>query len=415
MSAHTILPPENSGTLLRLPSLKAFLFSRSLAALASQMMAVAVGWQIYALTHSIRALGFVGLAQFAPMLFLVFIAGHFADRHDRRMIVMVCQALECAALVIVALGSAEGWIRPWMLYALVAIFGALRTFEMPCQQTFVAAIAPSALLPRATALSSSLFTAASVIGPSLGGVLYGLGPTACYAICAVSFGLACAGTVTMKLSWPTRVRNPVSLASVFGGVTYLRRRPDTLGAISLDLFAVLLGGATAMLPVYANDILRTGPLGLGLLRAAPAIGALLTSTAVARWPLRGRCGPLMFLSVAIFGVATIVFGLSTTVWISVLALMVLGAADVISVMVRGALVQLGTPDEMRGRVSAVNTLFIGSSNQLGELESGLLGSAIGPEAAVVIGGIGTILVAGIWVRLFPGLWRLDRLEDIEAH
>lgn len=207
-------------------------------------------------------------------------------------------------------------------------------------------------------------------------------------------------------------QEPVTFASVFAGLSFLNRRRDLLGAITLDLFAVLLGGATAMLPVYADGILHVGPVGLGLLRAAPAIGALLMSWGLSRYPLKGRAGLIMFVAVVVFGVATIAFGASHTVWLSIVALMVLGASDVISVVIRSSLIQLATPDSMRGRVSAVNTLFIGSSNQLGEFESGMLGTAIGPEAAVIAGGVGTILVAAVWARLFPRLWALDRLEDV---
>jgi len=413
MSDETLSQAMHAATpLLKLPSLKPFLVGRTLSALASQVLAVAVGWQIYALTHSIRALGFIGLAQFLPMLGLVFIAGHVADQHDRRRIVIICQTIQIIGLAVMAAGTYTGWLTSNAIYILVALFGALRAFEMPCQQTFVASIVSPADMPRATALSASLFQTASIVGPSIGGLLYGVGPAVCYALCTAAMIVALGGTIAMHPSRPAPSRTPVSLASVFGGIAFLRRRRDTLGAISLDLFAVLLGGATAMLPVYANDILHTGPIGLGMLRAAPAIGALLMSVAIARIPLGDQCGRIMFASVVIFGIATIIFGISHNVTLSVISLAVLGAADVISVMIRSALVQLGTPDEMRGRVSAVNMLFIGSSNQLGEFESGMLGSLVGPESAVVIGGLGTIIVAGLWIRMFPSLWKLGRIDKI---
>lgn len=396
-----------------LRGLRPVLVGRALSALSAQVLAVAVGWQIYALTHSVAALGFVGLVQFLPMLGLVFIAGHVADRHDRRRIVQICQTIEVLGAILMAVAALTGHLAPWAIYVLVAAFGALRSFEAPAQQTFLPAIATPAQFPRAAALSSSLFQTASIIGPSLGGLLYGLGAGLCYLICAIGFAASLVATTMLRLPPYAGNRSPMSLESVFGGIAFLRRRQDLLGAISLDLFAVLLGGATAMLPVYASDVLHLGPIGLGMLRSAPALGALAASLILARYPLQGRCGPIMFLAVIIFGIATIVFGLSHDLTLSVIALAVLGAADVISVVVRGALAQLATPDGMRGRVSAVNMLFIGSSNQLGEFESGMLASAIGPESAVVLGGIGTIVVAGLWIRLFPRLWTLDRLDHIK--
>lgn len=397
--------------LRRLPGLVSCLSGRSLAALSSQMQAVAVGWQIYELTHSAAALGFVGLMQFLPMVALIFPAGHVADQFERRKIVLICQITEMLAALAMAVASFTHVAGPWSIYAVVMLFGACRAFEMPAQQTFLPSIVPPALFPRASALSSSLFQTASIIGPSLGGVLYGLGAGVCYLMCGMGFGLAAMSTASLKLRFQARKRQPVTLESVFGGIAFLRRKPDILGAISLDLFAVLLGGATALLPVYADQILHAGPIGLGLLRAGPALGAVLMAVVLTRWPLKRNTGRSMFIGVAVFGVATIVFGLSRSVWLSVLALMVLGAADVVSMMVRGALVQLGTPDEMRGRVSAVNMLFIGSSNQLGEFESGMLAQAVGAVPAVVIGGIGTLIVTVLWMRLFPGLRKLDRLED----
>ncbi|GAB6854764.1 MFS transporter [Asaia astilbis] len=396
-----------------IPSLRPFLVGRTLSALSAQVLAVAVAWQTYALTHSVAALGLLGLAQFLPMLALVFISGHVADRYNRKRIVLICQTIEVVIASAMAVATFTGQLAPWALYGLVACFGALRSFEGPCQQTFLPSIATPAQFPRAAALSASLFQTASIIGPSLGGLLYGLGADFCYLTCACGFAIALFSTNMLKLRPFGGSRSPMSLESLFGGIAFLRRRRDLLGAISLDLFAVLLGGATAMLPVYANDVLHLGPIGLGILRASPAIGALLGSLYLARYPLRGHAGPIMFASVGIFGIATIVFGISHSLTLSVLSLAVLGAADVVSVVIRGALTQLATPDGMRGRVSAVNMLFIGSSNQLGEFESGMLATAIGTEAAVVAGGIGTLIVAGLWIRMFPSLWRLDRLDTIK--
>ncbi|MBB2155386.1 MFS transporter [Gluconacetobacter diazotrophicus] len=404
--------PQGPARLLDHPGFMAFLSARTLSAFSSQVQAVAVGWQIYMLTHSARALAWVGLAQFLPMFCLTLVAGHVADHFDRRLVVTTCQALEACGALVMAVGSFNHWLTPPMIYGMVALFGTARTFEMPSQQTFLPALVPATLFPRASALSASLFQVASIMGPSLGGLLYGVGAGFSYSVCAVGFGMATVATFNMRLEAPTRVRRPMTIATVLGGLHFIRAQPEMLGAISLDLFAVLLGGATAMLPLYANDILHAGPLGLGLLRTAPGLGALLCATAFARWPLNRRAGHAMFAAVAVFGLATIVFGLSRSLPVSILALAVLGGADVISVVVRGALVQLRTPDEMRGRVSAVNMLFIGSSNQLGEFESGMLASLIGPVEAVVLGGIGTIVVTLLWMRMFPALRRLDRLDDI---
>ncbi|NHN83628.1 MFS transporter [Acetobacter musti] len=400
--------------LLRQPGLLAFLIGRNVAAFSSQVQAVAVGWQMYALTHSAAALGFVGLMQFLPMVALIFPAGHVADQFNRRRVVMTCQMIETCSAVVMAIASFEHVLGPWGIYAMVMLFGACRAFEMPAQQTFLPSLVPATLFPKAAALSSSIFQVASIAGPSLGGVLYGLGAGTCYALCAAGFGTAATATCMMQLQFAARARQPMTLESVFGGIAFLRRKAAMLGAISLDLFAVLLGGATALLPLYADAILHAGPVGLGLLRAGPAIGAVIMATLLTRWPLNRHAGRFMFLSVAIFGVATIVFGLSRSIALSVFALMVLGAADVVSVMVRGALVQLGTPDEMRGRVSAVNMLFIGSSNQLGEFESGMLASTIGAIPAVVLGGVGTLIVTVLWMRFFPGLRDLDRLDEIKS-
>ncbi|NHN87629.1 MFS transporter [Acetobacter conturbans] len=414
MSASDSSPELSSEiALLRQPGLIGCLAGRNLSAFSSQVQAVAVGWQIYALTHSAAALGFAGLAQFLPMLLLTLPAGHVADQFNRRRIVITCQVIEASAACLMAIASWQHWIGAWALYVLVALFGACRAFEMPAQQTFLPAIVPVSLFPRAAALSSSLFQVACIAGPSLGGVLYGFGADTCYALCAIGFAISALATSSIRLRFPARQRQPITLESVMGGIAFLRRQRPMFGAISLDLFAVLLGGATALLPLYAEDILHAGPVALGFLRAGPAMGAVLMAGIMTRWPIRHNAGRTMFFSVAVFGVATIVFGLSHSILVSILALMVLGAADVVSVMVRGALVQLGTPDEMRGRVSAVNMLFIGSSNQLGEFESGMMAAWMGAVPAVVIGGVGTLIVTVLWMRLFPGLRDLDRLDDIK--
>lgn len=395
-----------------LPGLPSLIVGRIFSQLSATTMTIAIGWQIYALTHDVASLGYLGLAQFLPMIPLTFVAGHIADRFNRRTIVLICQACEILATGALAFAAAFHALTTGAIYTFAAFYGVLRSFEMPCQQAFLPAIAPPALLPRAQALLSSLFMTASIVGPSLGGLLYGIGPVVCYGLSTAGFAAAFGGTLSLRLVHTVPAKEPITFASVFAGLSFLNRRRDLLGAITLDLFAVLLGGATAMLPVYADGILHVGPIGLGMLRAAPAVGALLMSWGLSRYPLKGRAGLIMFVSVVVFGIATIAFGASHIVWLSIIALMVLGASDVISVVIRSSLIQLATPDSMRGRVSAVNTLFIGSSNQLGEFESGMLGTAIGPEAAVIAGGVGTIVVAAVWVRLFPRLWALDRLEDV---
>ncbi|MCE2564140.1 MFS transporter [Komagataeibacter sp. FNDCF1] len=410
--AQGVDPSPPPAPLHRHPGLVAFLGARTASSFSACVQAVAVGWQIYALTHSTMALALVGLAQFLPMAGLLLPAGHAADHFNRRRIVVTCQGIEALSALLMAAGAFGGWTAPWMIYAMVMVFGAARAFEMPCQQTFLPSLVPAHVFPRAAAVSSSLFQAAAVTGPSLGGLLYGAGAGVCYLVCAMGFACACVSTLRIRLVFAPRPRVPLSVATFVEVMHFLRARPDMLGAISLDLFAVLLGGATAMLPVYASDILHAGPLGLGLLRAAPAIGAVLCSVMLVWKPLNHRAGRRMFLSVAIFGVATLVFALSRSMAVSIIALAVLGAADVVSVVVRSALVQLRTPDSMRGRVSAVNMLFIGSSNQLGEFESGTVASLIGPVAAVALGGVGTLLITAAWIRMFPTLWRLDRLDDI---
>ncbi|KXV64721.1 MFS transporter [Gluconobacter oxydans] len=395
-----------------LPGLPSLIVGRIFSQLSATTMTIAIGWQVYALTHDVASLGYLGLTQFLPMVPLTFVAGHVVDRFNRRSIVLICQVCEILATATLAFGAAFHLLTTGAIYTFAAFYGVLRSFEMPCQQAFLPAIAPPALLPRAQAMLSSLFMTSSIVGPSLGGLLYGIGPVVCYGLSTAGFTVAFAGTFSLRLLHTVPAKEPITFASVFAGLSFLNRRRDLLGAITLDLFAVLLGGATAMLPVYADGILHVGPIGLGLLRAAPAVGALLMSWGLSRYPLKGRTGLIMFMAVVMFGIATIVFGASHTMWLSIVALMVLGASDVISVVIRSSLIQLATPDSMRGRVSAVNTLFIGSSNQLGEFESGMLGTAIGPEAAVIAGGIGTILVAAVWARFFPRLWALDRLEDI---
>ncbi len=387
-----------------------FWSSRTLSTIGFQITAVVVGWQIYALTHSTFQLGLVGLMQFLPMLVLTIPAGHVADRYDRRRVVQICQGVEAAAAAVLAVGSAEGWIGTHAIFAVVAVIGAARSFESPTMAALLPGVVSAGELPSGLALAAAATQTATIVGPALGGLLYIAGPVLAYGAVAVLYGCASLLIAGIAMTRLAAKREPASLTSLLSGFVYIRDHPMVLGAISLDLFAVLLGGATALLPVYAQDIVRTTPLGLGLMRGAPAIGALVTSLVLARHPLRRHVGVTMFAAVAIFGLATVVFGLSTWLPLSLAALLVLGATDVVSVVVRSSLVQIATPDAMRGRVSAVNSLFIGTSNQLGEFESGTTAALFGTVPAVVIGGCGTIAVALIWSRLFPSLRRVQSLE-----
>jgi MFS family permease len=406
--------PTDLAPLLAHRSFVRFWIARLTGGFANQMQAVAVGWQIYALTGSALDLGLVGLAQFLPSVALMLFAGHVADRYDRRRIVSVCQVIEAGAAATLALLTLNGTITEHAIFALVAVIGGARAFTMPAQQTLLPSLIPAALLPRAVAANATAGQTAIVLGPALGGLLYVAGPALVYGLCAALFVSASALNSTLRVERRPASREPPTLATVFAGIAYIRRRRELLGAISLDLFAVLLGGATALLPIYARDILDTGPWGLGLLRSAPAVGALSMAVWLAHHPLERNAGRRMFAGVALFGIATIVFGVSRSFALSLAALIVLGASDMISIVVRLSLVQLRTPDAMRGRVSAVNSMFIGASNQLGEFESGVTAAWFGTVPAVVIGGIGTLIVAVLWMRWFRELAEVDSLASDRA-
>ncbi|WP_321887854.1 MFS transporter [Paraburkholderia bannensis] len=399
-----------TGSLARHPGFQRFWGARVLASLSFQMLAVAMGWHIYALTKSAFALGLVGLAQFLPMFLLTLVVGHVADRYDRRRIAAVCQSIECAAALTFACGTFGGWLSAPIIYALAACVGAARAFESPAISSLLPGVVPRSQLPNATAWSTSATQTAQILGPALGGLLYGVGAGAAYLACTVSFALAAMLSANIRLHTKPASRAPVTLESVFSGIAFIRSQPVILGALSLDLFAVLFGGATALLPIFARDILHAGPLELGLLRSASAVGALSGTIWLAHFPLRRRPGLAMFGGVIVFGFATIAFGLSHNIVLSLMALAVLGASDVVSVVVRSSLVQLRTPNETLGRVSAVNSLFIGTSNQLGEFESGLTAGWWGAQPAVLVGGVATICVALVWMRLFPALRDTRSLE-----
>jgi MFS family permease len=376
---------------------------------ASQMLLVALGWQMYDLTGSAWDLGLVGLAQFLPALVLTLPAGQWIDRHHRGRILAGCLAVQVLAAGALAFGSAAGWMSREALLAVSVVLGALRALQMPTQQALTPLLVPATVLPRALAFSSAGLQGAIIVGPALGGFVYTAGPAVTYASCAVLFVVATVLVALIRYDHQPAPAEATSWQTLTAGLRFVRGHPVVLGALLLDMVAVILGGAVALLPIFAKDILQVGPWGLGLLRAAPAVGALAMSLWLTRHPLKRRVGHRLLQAVVVYGVATFVFGLSTEMWLSLLALAVTGAADMISVVIRQTLVQLETPDAMRGRVSAVNSLFIGASNQLGEFESGATAAVMGPVGSVVFGAAGVLVVAAMWTRWFPALARRDSL------
>ncbi len=401
-------PIANEESLRAYPSFIRYWFSRVISTLANQMLMVALAWQMYDLTNSAWDLGLVGLLQFIPALIMTLPAGHFADRFHRGHIISLCILSQAVVAAVLWWGTAQAWVTRDLIFALSVVLGTARAFQMPAQQAIAPALVKESLLQKAIALSSSGMQVAIIGGPALGGIIYTAGATAVYGTCTALLMIGFALMLTVKYA-RKRTQQGMSWESVMAGIGFVWQHKILLGAISLDLFAVLLGGATALLPIFARDILHVGPEGLGVLRAAPAVGALAVSLALIRWPLRRKVGYKLLGSVGIFGIGMVVFGLSTSFWLSVVSLAITGAADSISVVTRLTLMQLETPDEMRGRVSAVNSIFIGASNQLGEFESGATAALMGPVASVVVGGIGTIAVALAWIRLFPSLAKRDEL------
>ncbi len=398
---------------LRLPAFRRLLVARVAATMATQTQAVVVGWQLYGLTGDPMTLGWVGLAQFLPMLVFILPAGDLADRIDRRRLLSVSWTIQAAAGALFLLLTLNATTSVLPFYAVLVLFGTARALAAPALPSLVPLVVGEHLLSRAVAWHSSFFQMAIVVGPALGGLIYLLGPAAGYLLAALLFavaGVAIAGLPLARAQQASRETGS-AVQRFLAGVAYVRSRPMILGALSMDLFAVLLGGATALLPVYAAEILHVGPVGLGMLRSAIALGAFVTGIWLGRRPLTRRAGPAMFGGVALFGAAMIVFGLSTHFWLSFAALALAGAADMVSVFVRATLIQIATPDAMRGRVSAVSSLFISGSNELGEFESGAVAAWLGAVPAVVVGGVGTLAIVGIWRRAFPALWRIDRLED----
>jgi MFS family permease len=391
-----------------------FLFyfvARAFSEFSFQITAVAVGWQVYALTNSAFDIGMVGLVQFVPMVLLTFAAGHVADRYDRRRVAQVCQLASGAAGAFLAWGTLAGWLTVTQIFVAAAVLGATSAFESPAVAALLPGVVRAGELQKASAVSTGAIQLATISGPALGGLAYALGPFLPYAIVAVFWLLAALLNNLIGVHISSTAGERPSFAALFAGVGFVRRNPPILGSISLELFAVMLGGATALLPIYARDILNTGPWGLGILRGAPAVGALAMSAYLAHHTIESRAGMRMFQAVIIFGLATIVFAISRSLAWSIVALIVLGAADMVSMVIRISLVQLATPDEMRGRVSAVNFLFINSSSQLGEFESGVTAALFGAMPAALLGGIGTIVVALLWMKLFPDLRRVEKLDE----
>ena len=407
--------PMSDPVVYRARDLNLFVTSRFISTLAIQVQSVAIGWQVYDMERTPLALGLVGLCQFAPMFLLTLPAGDITDRFNQRRVYSLAAGLQaiCSALF---LGLSI--FRPhtaWMYFVVLVLFGAARGFAGPSGSSLLPFLVPPERISKSMAFSSSFFTAATISGPALGGFLYALGPVPVYSICITGF--ICAALIVSQLGgrrFTPQVTDQTRFERVTEGVRFVRSRPVVLGAISLDLFAVLLGGATALLPVYARDILHVGPVGLGFLRSAPAVGAFSMAFFLTHWPIKRQVGAKMFGAVAVFGVATIVFGLSTWFPVSLLALFVLGASDMVSVNIRGSLIQLSTPDSMRGRVSAVSMLFIGASNELGEFESGTTAALMGTVPAVIFGGIGTLAVVALWMKLFPPLRHVNKFNDVSV-
>lgn len=415
-------PPATLRAVLAQGDFRRYAVARFLATVTWQMLGVAVGWQVYDLTRDPLALGFVGLAQFLPFLVLVLPGGQTADRRDRRLVLMAAYAVEVLAVLLLLGATLSGGRETWPVFLAMALVGAGRAFWMPAGQAMVVNLVPAALFPRAAAFNATLFQCAIVAGPAVGGLIYaagesgsgagsGAGAAWVYGCALVLLLTVLALLLGVRPVRPPPSSTPGSWHELSAGLRFVASNKPVLGAISLDLFAVLFGGATALLPMFAADILHVGPEGLGLLRAAPGIGAAVTALLLARRPIARHAGRWMFGGVAVFGVGTVVFGASTSFWLSAAALLCVGAGDMVSVFVRHLLVQLETPDAIRGRVSSVSAMFIGASNELGEFESGLTASWWGPVPAVVVGGIACLGVVGVYLRLFPGLRRLDRFPD----
>jgi MFS family permease len=409
--------PESPKTSARIafhyPSFVRFQLARFCIVTATEMQSVAVGWQVYEITRRPMDLGLVGLAQFLPGILLFLVSGHVADRFERRKLIVVCYsgfALCSALLLFLSLRRVHS-VYP--IYGVLVLLGVVRSLNGPVTRALLPQLVPEEHFPSAIAWASSVFQFATILGPSLGGVIYAAfrGPSAVYTLGLIATTSAILATLRIKTEAKQRLREPVNLRTILAGFHYIWREKVILGSISLDLFAVLLGGSVALLPVYAREILQTGPWGLGLLRSAPGLGAAVMAILLAYKPLKRRAGITMLWCVAGFGVATILFAASRNVILSLAALFLVGATDMVSVIVRQMLIQLGTPDEMRGRVNAVDMVFIGASNELGQFESGLTAQWFGTVPAVILGGLGTLAVTGLWAWWFPELRRAESLTE----
>lgn len=392
---------------------KAFLFfwaSRFLASFAVQIISVSVAWQIYDLTRDPFDLGLVGILQFAPSLLLVLVTGAASDHFGRRLIMGICEAVEALCALTLLYFTLTGLTSVMPVFAVLVIIGTARAFFGPAASSLAANLVPEDVFANAVSWNSSAWQVASIVGPVAGGLLYGLSPEAAYSVAAIMLGAS--ATLVMAIPKPAQhsAMRGNMLETILGGFRYIFREKIVLGAVSLDLFAVLLGGAVALLPVYARDILVLGPWGLGMLRAAPGVGAVLVALWLAGHPIRDHAGYILFIAVALFGVFTILFGVSTVPWLSIAALALLGAADGVSVYIREVLIQLWTPDALRGRVNAVNMVFVGASNELGEFRAGMMASGLGAVTAVVFGGVGAIAVAVLWAAAFPALRKARSLQ-----
>jgi MFS family permease len=404
---------SKNAALPRPRDLRLYLAVRFATTLGTQIQSVAVGWQVYDITRDPVALGYVGLSIFLPMVLLVLPAGDLADRVDRRFMLVasyLVQVLASSMLLYLTLSHSEAM---WAYYSVITLLGIALGLSQPAMQSFLPFLVPLEDLPRAIAYNASFYRTAVIAGPALGGFLYDLGPAANYSLCLVLYIFTVISMLNLRIRPQQGSKSGgTALERIVDGITYIRERPIVLGAISLDLFAMFLGGTTALLPVFAREILMVGPWGMGLLRTAPAAGAALVALILARHQLHRHTGMWMFSCVAIFGVATVVFGLSRDFYVSLAALAVTGAGDMVSVYVRSAMIQLATPDHMRGRVGSLNSLFIGASNELGEFRAGMTAGAVGAVPAVVIGGFGTLTVVALWMWLFPPLRRVDRFSDV---
>ncbi len=408
-----MLASSNGFSVLRHRNFALYLSSRLLGTIAVQMQSVAIGWQVYQLTGNVFDLGLIGLAQFAPFLILILFAGHAADRYNRRNIIVLCQLAQLLCAIALLAFTIVGLKVVWPVFVVLTVFGGARAFMMPASQAILINLVPAESFSKAVALGSSSFHVAVIIGPTLGGLLYLAGPAVVYVSVAGLLILAMSMMMLTRSAPQVKNKEPATWHTVLEGLRFVWSKPIVLGAISLDLFAVLFGGATALLPAYAHDVLHVGPTGLGLLRTAPAVGAALTSVALAFWPITRGVGLKMFGGVALFGVATMVMGLSNSFLLALLALSLMGAGDMVSVYIRHLLVQFETPDAIRGRVSAVNAVFIGASNELGEFESGITAGWFGLVPALIFGGAATLVVTGLWAWGFPVLRTMDRFPHAQ--